>query len=149
VKQQEGRIRHLEKELKVTWEEEICKLKAGNVSSNSMDQDNSGNWKKTKNPNSNHRFPANDCQVQLNNKFSILATDALKIGQQTPVLLKHKGREPKSFTVKTEKNKRKILLLGSSHGRETGPMLQENLETKSDMDSNSSQMLLLQRLLRI
>jgi hypothetical protein len=51
--------------------------------------------------------------------------------------LKHKGRELKSFTVKTEKdkNKRKILLLGSSHGREIGPMLQENLGTEFDVCS--------------
>jgi hypothetical protein len=45
VKQQEDRIRHLEKELKAA-REEICKLKAGNVGSNFMEQDNSGNWKK-------------------------------------------------------------------------------------------------------
>jgi hypothetical protein len=42
VKQQEDRIRHLEKELKAA-REEICKLKAGNVSSNFMEQNNSGN----------------------------------------------------------------------------------------------------------
>jgi hypothetical protein len=60
VKQQEGRIRHLEKELKAA-REEICKLKAGNVSSNFMEQDNSRNWEKTKNSNSrSHRFSAND-----------------------------------------------------------------------------------------
>jgi hypothetical protein len=44
---QEERIRHLEKELKAA-REEICKLKARNVSSNFMEQDNSGNWKKKK-----------------------------------------------------------------------------------------------------
>jgi hypothetical protein len=51
--------------------------------------------------------------------------------------LKHKGRELKSVTVKTEKNKnkRKILLLGSSHGREICPMLQENLGAKFDVCS--------------
>jgi hypothetical protein len=36
-----------------------------------------------------------------------------------------------SFTAKTEKNKNKrnVLLLGSSHGKEIGPMVQENLGT--------------------
>jgi hypothetical protein len=39
--------------------------------------------------------------------------------------------------MKTEKNKnkRKILLLGSSHGRKVGPILQENLSTKFDVCS--------------
>jgi hypothetical protein len=39
----------------------------------------------------------------------------LNVGQQTPVLLKQKGRKLKSFSVKTakNKNKRKILLLGA------------------------------------
>jgi hypothetical protein len=39
--------------------------------------------------------------------------------------------------VKTEKNKhkRKILLLGSSHGRKVGPMLPKNLGTKFDVCS--------------
>jgi hypothetical protein len=36
--------------------------------------------------------------------------------------------------VKTEK-KNKMLLLGSSHAREIGPMLQDNLGTKSDICS--------------
>jgi hypothetical protein len=45
--------------------EEICKLKAGNVISNFMEEDNSGKWKKPKKSNSrSHRFSANDaCQV--------------------------------------------------------------------------------------
>jgi hypothetical protein len=41
--QQERRIRNLAKELKAA-RKDICKLKAGNVSSNFMEQDNSGNW---------------------------------------------------------------------------------------------------------
>jgi hypothetical protein len=78
------------------------------------------------------RFSADDApQVQLNNRFSVLGTDTLDVGQQSPVLLKHECREVKSFAGKTE-SKRKILLLGSSHGREIGPMLQENLGTKFD-----------------
>jgi hypothetical protein len=56
VKRQEGRIKHLENELKAA-REQICKLKAGSVSSNFMQQDNSGNWKQPKNSNSSsHRF---------------------------------------------------------------------------------------------
>jgi hypothetical protein len=47
VKQQEERIRHLEKELKAA-REEICKLKAGNVSRIFMEQDNPGNWRRQK-----------------------------------------------------------------------------------------------------
>jgi hypothetical protein len=48
-----------------------------------------------------------------------------------------KGRELLSFPVKTEKNKneRKVLLLGSSHVREIGLMLQEILGTKFDVCS--------------
>jgi hypothetical protein len=129
VKQQERRITHLAKELKAA-REEICKLKAGNVNSNFLEQENSGNWGGNSNSRA-HKFSANDAgQIQLNNKFSTLATDTREVGQQTSVLLKHKSRELKSFTVKREKNKnkRKILLLGSSHCRDIGSMLQENLE---------------------
>jgi hypothetical protein len=50
-------------------------------------------------------------QVQVNKKFSILTTDAMEVGQQTPVLLKHKGVEPKLCLVKTEKEKRKNLII--------------------------------------
>jgi hypothetical protein len=52
-------------------------------------------------------------------------------------MLKHKGRELKSFIAKTEKNKnkRKILLLGSNHSREIGPMRKDNLVTKFDVCS--------------
>jgi hypothetical protein len=104
VKQQEGRIGHLERALKAA-REEICKLKAVNVISNFMEQNNAGNWKKPKKFQLwVHRFTANDAsQVQLKNKSCILSTDALEVGQQTPVLLKHKGRELKLFTVKTGK----------------------------------------------
>jgi hypothetical protein len=49
--------------------------------------------------------------------------------------LKHKNRELKSDTVKRQKNKRKFLLLGSSHGRKIGPVLQESLGTKVDVCS--------------
>jgi hypothetical protein len=70
------------------------------------------------------KFSADDAsQGQLTNKFSILATDVLKVGQQTSIVLKHKSRELKSFTVMAEKNESTIIILGSSHDREIGPML--------------------------
>jgi hypothetical protein len=47
VKQKEGTIRHLKNKLK-EGKEEICKLKAGKVSSNFMEKDNSGNWRGNK-----------------------------------------------------------------------------------------------------
>jgi hypothetical protein len=81
VKQQERRIRHLEKELKAI-REEICKLTAGKFSSNSMQQDNSGHLEKTKKKHSKcrcSRFSAS--QVQLNTYFIILTSDALEVGQ--------------------------------------------------------------------
>jgi hypothetical protein len=48
--------------------------------------------------------------------------------------MKHEHREVKSFAGKSE-SKRRVLLLGSSHGREIGSMLQENLGTKFDIIS--------------
>jgi hypothetical protein len=59
----------------------------------------------------------------------VLETDTLDVGQQSPVLLKHEFREVKSFSGKTESN-RKILLMGISHGRDIGHRLKENLGTK-------------------
>jgi hypothetical protein len=46
-KKQEERIRHLEQELKAATEE-ICKPKAGNISSSFIEQDISGHWKTKK-----------------------------------------------------------------------------------------------------
>jgi hypothetical protein len=43
VREQEERIRHLEKEVNAA-REETCKTKAGNVSSNFMEQDYTGKW---------------------------------------------------------------------------------------------------------
>jgi hypothetical protein len=65
----------------------------------------------------------------MNNRFSILETDRLDVGQQSLVLLNREHREVKSFVGKAE-SKRKILLLQNSHGREIGHMLQENLSIK-------------------
>jgi hypothetical protein len=57
------------------------------------------------------------------------------VAQQIPVLLKHGSRERNSFIGKN-KSKRKILLLGSSHARGIGLMLQENLGSKFDIFLN-------------
>jgi hypothetical protein len=130
AKHQEGKIRHLEQELKAA-REEISRLKAGNVSSGSREQGKLETWIKPKNSKSRCRgFSANDApQVHLNNRFIVLETDTLYVGQQSPVLLKHESREVKSFAGKSER-KRKVLLLGSSHGRDIGSMLKENLSNK-------------------
>jgi hypothetical protein len=64
----------------------------------------------------------------------LLETDTLDVGQQSPALLKHERREVKSFSGKTE-SRSKILLMGSSHGREIGPMLEESLGIKFDIVS--------------
>jgi hypothetical protein len=77
-----------------------------------------------------YRFSADDAyQVQMNSRFSMLETDRLDIGQQSQVLLNHEHREVKSFAGKAE-SKRKILMLRNNHGRDIGPMLQENLGSK-------------------
>jgi hypothetical protein len=74
AKQQEGRIRHLEEELKAA-REEICQLQAGNISSSFIEEDISGHWKEPKNSKSKcRRISANDVsQVKLSNKFGVLA----------------------------------------------------------------------------
>jgi hypothetical protein len=50
---------------------------------------------------------------------------------------------------KLERKKRKIILLGSSHGRGMGQMLQENLGSRFEVCIFLNQMLLLQTLLRM
>jgi hypothetical protein len=47
----------------------------------------------------------------------VLETDTLDVGQQNQVLLKHEYKKVSSVAEKA-RSKRKILLLGSSHGRE-------------------------------
>jgi hypothetical protein len=119
---QEERIRYLEQELKAA-REEINFLKAGNSSSKIKDQDISDdlcNWTKPKNSKSrSRRFSTDDAShVQLSNRFSVLEGD-----QQSTGLLKHGNNKIKPLAGKTKSQKRNILLLGSSHGREVGPML--------------------------
>lgn len=140
AKYQEERIRFLELELKAA-REEIKFLKAGNTSSKVKDQDNSsGFWIKPKNSKSKaHRFSADDVShIQIKNRFSVLEVD-----QQCPSLLKHVDQKVRSLAgklknqqIKKSKNqKRKIVLLGSSHGQDIGPMLQEKLGTEYEVTS--------------
>jgi hypothetical protein len=99
-----------------------------------------------------HRFSANYANHhKLNNRFSVLAVDALERGQQTPVQLKHKGRKLKLMAVETEKNKnkRKILLLGSNLLEKLAPYFKKILELKLTYVAFLKQMPLFQRLLRI
>jgi hypothetical protein len=109
AKHQEGKIRHLEQELKAA-REEISRLRAGNISSSIREQCKLETWIKPKNSKSRCcMFYAEDApQVQLNIRFSVLETDTLDVGQQSPVLLKHECRGVKSFAGKSER-KRKIL----------------------------------------
>jgi hypothetical protein len=110
AKQQEWRIRHLEQELKAT-REEISRLKAVNNSSSVRKQRNVNNWIIPKNFKSRcHRFCADDVPlVQLSNRFSVLETDTLDVGQKSQVLLKHGHKKVKLFAGKSE-SKRRILL---------------------------------------
>jgi hypothetical protein len=134
AKQQEERIRHLELELEVA-REEIRALKAGNVSSSIKEQNKLVSWCKPKNSKSRcRRFSAGDAGVNLSNRFSVLERDTLDDGQQNQVLLKHECKKVKSIAKKVGR-KRKILLLGSSHGREIGPMLKESLGKGFDIVS--------------
>jgi hypothetical protein len=82
AKQQEWRIRHFEQELKAA-REEISRMKAVNVSSSVRKQRNSNNWITPKNSKARcHRFSADDAPlVQLSNRFSVLETDTVDVGQ--------------------------------------------------------------------
>jgi hypothetical protein len=102
-------------------------------SSKINDQDNSSNfWIKQKNSKSRAcRFSADDVsRIQLSNRFSVLEVD-----QQSSGLLKHVDQKVRSFAGKTKSQRRKIVLLGSSHGWDIGPMLQEKLGTEYEVTS--------------
>jgi hypothetical protein len=131
---EEEKIRYLEQELKAA-KEEIHFLKAGNSSNKIKDQNNSNdlcNWTKPKNSKSRScRFSAdNVSHVQLSNRFSVLEVD-----QQNEGLLKHVDKKEKPLVGKTKNQKRKFLVLGSSHGQEIGPMLQEHLGMDYEVNS--------------
>jgi hypothetical protein len=132
IKYQEGRIRFLEQELKAA-KEEMKFLKAGNTSSKIKDQDNSSDfWIKPKSSKSRaHGFSADDVsRIQLSNRFSVLEAD-----QQSPGLLKHVDEKVRPLAGKTKSQKRKIVLHGSSHGQDTGPILQEKLGPEYEVTS--------------
>jgi hypothetical protein len=80
-----------------------------------------------------HRFSAADAsEVKLRNRFSVLETDTLEAVQQNPGFMKQEVTEGTSFTGNL---KRKILLLGGSHGRGIGLMLQETLDSNFEVSS--------------
>jgi len=132
VKHQEGRIRYLELELKAAKDETDI-LKNRYMSNKIRDNDNTNDvWFKRKNSKSRaHRFSANNMsRIRLSNKFSVLEFD-----QQNPGLLKHKDMKTELLTGKSNSRKKKILLLGSSHGQDIGPLLQNHLGTECEVTS--------------
>ena len=132
IKHQEGRIRYLELELKAA-RDEINSLKNRNTNDLVRGNDNTNDiWFKPKNPKSRaRRFSANDMShMRLSNKFGVLETD-----QQNQGSLKHKDMKIKSLTGKSNSQKKKILLLGSSHGHNIGPLLQNHLGTEYEVMS--------------
>jgi hypothetical protein len=132
VKYQKGRIRYLELELKAAREENNL-LKNGNMCNKMKNKDISGDfWVKPKNSKSRARRFCADyvSHIRLSNKFSILEAD-----QQCRGLLEHEDINTKSLIGKSEKQKKKILLLGSSHGRDIGPMLQKHLGFEYEVTS--------------
>jgi hypothetical protein len=132
--QQEERIRHLEHELEVA-REEIRVLRAGNVSSSIREQNNSESWCEPKNSKSRcRRFSVDDAIVKLRNRFSVLKTDTVDVGQHNQIGLKHESKKIKSVLEKIS-SKNKILLLGSSHAREVGPMLKDSVGKRFDIVS--------------
>jgi hypothetical protein len=132
VKYQEGRIRYLELELKAA-KEEINLLRNGNMSNKIKNKNISGDfWMKPKNSKCRAgRFSADDVShIRLSNKFSILEVD-----QQCKGLLEHEDIKTKSLMGKSKSQKKKILLLGSSHGQDIGPMLQKHLGSEYEVTS--------------
>jgi hypothetical protein len=119
--QQDERIRHLEQELKAA-RFEITKLKAVIGKSNIVKQTDVNDRLKPKNSKAaGCRFSAHDPpQLQLRNRFSVLETHTLEAVQQSPGLLKQKERGVNTSVGKLERKKRKIVLLGSSHGKGMG-----------------------------
>jgi hypothetical protein len=113
---QEGRIRYLERELKVAGEE-INSFKAGNNCIKIKDQDISDdlcNWSQPKNSKSRScRFSADYVlNVKLSNRFTVL-----HIVQPSKGFLKHVEHKVKPLAGKT-KSEKENSLLGSSHVRE-------------------------------
>ena len=108
-------------------------MKNGNTSNRITNKDNaSDNWIKPKNSRSRAcKLSADDVSyIGLSNKFSILDVD-----QQSQGLLEHEGMKVKSLKGKSKVRRKKVLLLGSSHGQDIGPMLQEHLGTEYEVTS--------------
>ena len=108
---------------------EINSLKNRNTNNLVRDNDNTNAiWLKPKKPKSRaRRLSVNVMShIRLSNKFGVLKAD-----QQNRGSLKNKDMKIKSLTRKSnsQKKKKKILLLGSSHGRNIGPLLQNHLGT--------------------
>jgi len=132
IKHQEERIRYLELELRAA-RDEINSMENKNTNNLVRDNDNTNDIRlKTRNPKSRaRRFCANDMShIRLSNKFSVLEAD-----QQNQGSLKHKDMKIKSLTRKSNSQQEKILLLGSSHGRNIGPLLQNHLGTEYEVMS--------------
>jgi hypothetical protein len=103
------------------------------MSNKIKNQDTSGDfWLKPKNSKSRaRRFCAVDVShIRLNNKFSILEVD-----QQHQGLLEHEDIKTKLLMGKSKSQKKKILLLGSSHRQDIGPMLQKHLGSEYEVTS--------------
>lgn len=110
-------------------------MKAGNNSRKNEDRDISddlSNWSKLKNSKyRSRRFSAVDVpHVKLNSRFSVLDVD-----QQCTGFLEVCGKQSNTTYWEDKKSETKILLLGSSHGSETGPMLQEHVGTDYEITS--------------
>ena len=79
----------------------------------------------------NHLLIADDVSyIGLSNIFS-----TLDLEQQSQGLLEQEGMKVTSLKGKSKVRRKKILLLGSSHGRDIGPMLQEHLGTEYEVTS--------------
>jgi len=77
------------------------------------------------------RFSADDVpHVKLSYRVNVLDDD-----QHSTGFLKHVENKVKPLAGETKNQKRKILLLGSSSGREIGPMLKEHLGTEYKITS--------------
>jgi len=130
--QQEGRIKHLEQEVKAARCETTV-LKAVISSSSIVEQANLNDWIKPKNSKaSGRRFSADDApQIQLRDSMCWKQTQ-WKMSSRIQVCWSKRSGES---TQVLERKERKIVLVGSSHGREMGTMLQENLGSKFEVCS--------------
>jgi hypothetical protein len=119
-----------------TWSRlEITKLKAVIGNSNIVKQADVNDWIKPKYSKAEgHRFSAHDPpQLQLRNRFIVLEMDKLEAVQQSPGFLNQEDRGVNTSVGKLERQKTKIVLLGSSHRRGMELVSQENLGSKPEV----------------